>query len=258
MAHAKTTTTPPEATPPINSPPFNKTKLSFLYILIGGIAVSALISIYAILIGEFSGVVQKALWTTFILVTHSILVLTLVSSDTKNHIGHSLIPTVILGTLLANTLTATIGLWGVWDAELSWRAAGLYTLFIGASFIVAGLLKLRVAHPPTLAMVYTTLGLTVLWMLLLVPWVFIDTQLLGAFYFRLVGAVTILASTVFVILCITRAIAVSQRQALLTTKPAPALFSGGMLAIIITIGTIVSLVWLISFFVFIIVAMSAA
>ena len=233
---------------------FSKAKLAFLYVLIGGLVLSALISMYAILIGEFNDVVQKALWTTFIFVTHSLLILTIVSTDKHNQLGRSIVPTVILGTILANMVTTVLGTWEVWEDSLSWRAFALYLLLIGSSFIIAGLLKLRVAHTPTLAILYTTISLVGVWTLLLVPWIFVDVDMLDQLYFRLVGALTILTATALSIGVIIRGIALSQQPALKATRPAAEVYPGGLIAVVITIGTIVAFGWFIGFIAFLISA----
>ena len=72
---------------PVKEQRLGKLRLAFLYVLIGGLILSALISVFGILIGEFNSVIQKALLTTFIFVSHSLIVLALVSADTKNQIG---------------------------------------------------------------------------------------------------------------------------------------------------------------------------
>jgi hypothetical protein len=245
-----------EKTAPVDER-LGKIKLAFLYILIGGLIVSALISVFAILIGEFNDVIRKALATTFIFVTHSLIILGLVSTDRHNQIGRALMPTVILGTVLANMVTMTFGTWDIWSDEISWRALALYILLIGSSFIIAGLLKLRLAHKATTAVLYTTLALIVLWTLLLVPWIFIEVDLLDQLYFRLVGAVTILAATALSVAVIVRRIAISQHPELKATVPASEPFSRSMAATIITIGTIVALAWFIGFFLFLISAAQA-
>jgi hypothetical protein len=233
---------------------FNKLKLAFLYVLIGGLVVSALISVSAILVGEFNSAIQKALLTTFVLVVHSLLVLAIVSADTQNRLGKSLLTTVILGSVLANMFTSTFGIWQLWGDGASWNAFHIYMLLIGAAFLVSAVLKLRIAHKLTTIMTYVTVGLITLLTLLFVPWIIADSWLvLDAFYYRAVGAAGILAATSLVITAIVNRIAVGQKAAL-RVQPKHAPIPGGMLAIYINVGIIVAFFWLYGFFAFMIEA----
>ncbi|MFY9227958.1 MAG: hypothetical protein WAO28_01360 [Candidatus Microsaccharimonas sp.] len=223
---------------------FGKLRLAFLYILIGGLAISALISVIAILIGEFNQAVVKALLTTFIFVTHSLLVLAIVSSDKHNQLGKSLIPTTILGAVIANMLTSTLGTWELWLNNLSWKSFLFYMLVIGVVFLITVILKLRLAHKATNTLVYVTVGLLVLMTTILTPWVFApDAAFIGDFYFRLIGAVTILSATALSIAAIVNRIAVAQNRKLVGSDPKSLPITGGTLAINIVVGIMVAIFW---------------
>jgi hypothetical protein len=117
-------TTPAQTAPgskPID-PKIGKLKSAILYVLIGGLVISALISIVAILIGEFNSVITKALLTTFVFVTHSLIILALVSADRNNSIGKAVIPSTIFLAIIANMFTTTLGTWNVIDGDVTWRA----------------------------------------------------------------------------------------------------------------------------------------
>ena len=225
-----------------------KLKLGLLYVLIGGLIVSALISVISILIGEFTEVAGKALLTTFILVTHSLLVIAIVSADRNNRLGKDLISTTILATVIANMFTATLGTWEIIPGDGAWRAFLVYMLVIGAAFIVTASLKLRSNHHKiTNTLAYTTSGLLVLLTLLLVPWILIDDPaVITSFYYRLIGAVVILVATSLSITVIFNRIAAAQHHHI-AKKPALAL-PGGMVAIYVTVGSIVALFWFYGFF----------
>jgi hypothetical protein len=231
-------------------------KLAIMYVLIGGLVLSALISVAAILIGEFNEIIQKTLFTTFIVVTHTLILLGFISNDKQALLGRSLVPTTIFGVILANIVTSTLGTWGVWDSDISWRAFSLYALLIGTAFIAAGLLRARIAHPGVTAAAYTSLGLLGLWTLLLVPWIFIDVSMLDEFYFRLVGAASILLATAVAVTIVLRQIIISQKPELKAVSTEPHL-NAGMLAVIITVGVIVGIMWFVGFFAFLVSAAQA-
>ncbi|MCD8561509.1 hypothetical protein LRY29_00300 [Candidatus Saccharibacteria bacterium] len=231
-----------------NETRLSKLKLAFLYVLIGGLVVSALISVTAILIGEFNEIVQKALFTTFVLVLYSCIALLVVLADTKNQLGRSFIPTTILALIIANMVTSTLGIWGVWDGDISWRMMNVYALLIGSAFLISGARKLGLRHQAVQTMTYVTIGLIGLLTLVLIPWVlFYDASWLGDFYYRVIGALSILAVTALIVTSITNRIAVSQHPALSKTAPKGEPWSVPMRAVVITVGVIVSFYWLFGF-----------
>jgi hypothetical protein len=233
-------------------PKLGKLKIAFLYVLIGGLIVSALISVVAILIGQFNEVVVKALLTTFIFVTHSLLILALVSADRHNTIGKNIFPTTIFVAIVLNMFTTTLGTWGVWNNDISWRAFLLYVLAIGAAFIATGALRLRLAHKNTNLAVYATVLLITLLTLALIPWVAAPhASWLGSFYYRLIGAITILGATTLSLSVIFNRIAVSQNPTLARKLNQRIDIPGGMLAIYIVIGTVVGFVWFFGLFILI-------
>lgn len=227
------------------NPKLGKIKIAFLYVLIGGLVISALISVVAILIGQFNEVVIKALLTTFTFVTHSLLILALVLADRHNTIGKALFPTTLFAAIVANMITSTLGTWQVWDSEVSGRAFLLYMLVIGSSLIASGALKMRIAHRYTNIAVYTTLSLIAVLTLVLIPWVLApDADWIGSFYYRLVSAVTILAATTLSLSVILNRIALSQKPELAKKPEQHKETPGGMLAIYIVVGTIAGFTWL--------------
>jgi hypothetical protein len=188
----------PEPTPTAvsveDSVKVGKIKKAFLYILVGGLGLSALISISAILVGEFNSVVAKALFTTLIFVSHSLIVLGIVLADRNNKIGKALLPTVILSVVIANMITTSFGTWEIWDSLYTWRAFQLYILFIGAAFLITSIRRLSISHTATkistsiaLVSVITLTLLAAIW--ILDPNSFITTEPL---FYRLIGALAIL------------------------------------------------------------------
>jgi len=225
-------------------PKMSKIKVAFLYVLIGGLVVSALISVVAILIGQFNEAVLKALLTTFIFVTHSLLILGLVSADKYNTIGKAIIPTTIFGVVIANLFTSTLGTWGIWNNGLSWRSFLLYTLLVGAAFIVTAVLKLRATnHTPTNISVYATVGFILLLTVLLAPWIF-SPQTVNDYplYYRIVGAVAILGATSLSLSAIFNRL-IASKAPKVEKAPQPNT-PGGMIAIYVVFGTIAGLFWL--------------
>jgi hypothetical protein len=221
----------------------SKLKLAFLYVLIGGLAASGLLAIVALLVGSFSTEIQKSLQTIFIFFSHSLLILALLWSDKYDDVGRKLLPTTIFALTLANIITTTLATWEIITTETGWRALGLYFLIIGAVFIISGLLKLRLKHAVTLQGIYATIGSISLLVIALAPWVLVESINFDPLYFRIVAALAILSSTIFIIAIILRSIALAHNSELKASKPATTPTSNGLLAIYIVIGVVTAMVW---------------
>lgn len=223
-----------------------KLKLWLLYVLIGGLVAAALIAIVAVLVGEFNTVLQKALGTIFIFVTHSLFILGLVWTDTQNRLGRSIIPTTLLATGLANIVTSTLGTWEIISTETAWRAVLFYMLLIGSAFLTTAAFRLRVPVKTIQILTYVTVGSIVAWTLMLTPWVFAVVENFNPLYFRIIAALTILVATTLLVTVILRTIALAREVGLrekIKAERAAKKMHGGLLAYYIVIGIIVSQVW---------------
>lgn len=247
-AHASTPATTPVAASAPDKRNLSKIKLAFLYVMIGGLVTSALISVFAILIGEFNEALQKALLTTLIVVAHSSLVLAIVFADTNGRLGKDILPTIILLATIANMLTSTFGIWNIWDNDISWRLFLVYMLVIGVAFLITWIERIKVAHQATKIGVYASIALVGIFGGLIVPWIVLDQGILPELYYRLVAAASILAATTLSVTAIVRTIAVAQHPELKATGPVHEPYRGGMLGILITVGVVVALFWLYGMF----------
>lgn len=237
-----------EASTPVATEPqpsrLSKLKTAFLYVLIGALAASALTAVLALLIGnQFNAAIGRSLLTIFILFIHSLFILAILWADTRNQVGRKLLPTTVLGLTFANMITTMLGTWDIIPNETAWRAFGFYFLILGAAFIMAGTLKLRLEHTATQSAVYAAVGLIGITVLALSPWVLDLFSPLDQLYFRIVAALSIVTTTVYMIAIILRGIAVGHNPALKSTAPKSEPVPGGMLVILITLGTITSMVW---------------
>jgi hypothetical protein len=232
----------PKHEAPVSARP-SKLKTAFLYVLIAGLAAAALISVAALLIGQFNSAITKSLLTIFVLFTHSLLILAILWADRHNQVGKLLLPTAIVLLVFANMITTNLGTWEIIAAETAWRALGLYFLAIGAVFIIIGLLRLRIAHQATQIALFTSIGFITATVIALIPWTLDVFGGLDPLYFRIIAALSILATTAFLIGLIIRGIALAQNESLKLTQPQSQPTSGGLLAIYITVGVITAMVW---------------
>lgn len=219
-----------------------KLKTAFLYVLIGALVVSAIVAVSALLIGQFNTAIGRSFVTIFILFSHSLLILALLWADSRNEVGRKLLPTTILALTFANMITTMLATWDIISAESAWRAFWLYFMFLGIAFVITGTLKLRIAQTATQVALYTATGLVALTVLALTPWV-LDLFTLDPMYYRIIAALSILATTTYMVGVIIRGIALANDQQLKASKPVSEKTSGGMLAIYISLGVITAMVW---------------
>lgn len=240
-APAPVHTTPPE----VEAAPsrLSRLKTAFMYVLIAGLAAAAITSVIALLVGQFTSGIGKSLLTILIFFSHSLLILGILWADRHNQVGKLVLPTTITALVFLNMISTTLGTWELISAETAWRAFSLYFLIIGAAFIIVGLLRLRVAQQATQIAIYSSIGLIVATVLAIAPWVLQVISDFDPLYFRIVAALSILATTALLIGTVIRAIAVGHNDNLKLTAPKKEPTSGGLLAIYITVGTITAIVW---------------
>ena len=244
-------------TKPAEPKKLGKIRLAFLYVLIGSLAASALVAIAGLIIGEFNEVIQKALLTIFTIFMHSLLILAIVIADRHNLIGKAILPTVIGGLALVSLATTTLGTWEVITAELAWRLIGLYFFIIAATYVAVGVLKLYVNQIAVKALVFSSVALTALLTIAIIPWSLDLFGDLNSLYFRIVAAIAILGVTVALIAVIWRTIAIARTPELKATQLPSHPFSGGLLAVYIVSGVIAAIVATSGFTVFVVEAIQS-
>ena len=237
----------PVAAPSVEAEPapsrLTRLKTAFMYVLIAGLAAAAITSVIALLVGQFTSGIAKSLLTIFIFFSHSLLILAILWADRYNQVGKLVLPTTITLLVFFNMISTTLGTWEIISAETAWRAFSLYFLIIGAAFIVVGLLRLRVAQQATQIAIYSSIGLIAATVIAIAPWVLHVIDDFDPLYFRVVAALSILATTALLIGAVIRAIAIGHNENLKLTAPEKVQTSGGLLAIYITVGTITAIVW---------------
>lgn len=227
-----------------SSSKFGKIKLAFIYTLVAGLAAAAIISIIAILIGDFTSGLQKGFGTIVTFILHSLFILGLIWADRNDSIGKTILPTTFIGVALLSLVTTTLNTWGIISSELGNQFFIFYSLAIGVAFITTALVKLSIKHKLTKGLIYGTIGTVLVWSLALIPWIFKVVDEFNPVYFRALGALTILISTLFIITIILRTVAISKDTGLKLTKPKSASLSGGLLAYYIVVGVFVSVIWM--------------
>jgi hypothetical protein len=201
----------------------------FFYVLIGGVVISALISIVAVLIGGLNDYISRALLTTLLMVIHAMIALAFISSTTtKRTIGQEIVTNTLLTIVIASFFTSTLGIWQVISGETAGDFYQLYAYGFIAALIVQMLLSVNVIDKTTNLLMRTSVGITVFMWAYLIPSVFDNGYVKSwpEIYYRGIAAIGILLGTVLVLVTIFHRLYVSKHPELIKEKQAAARHKG--------------------------------
>lgn len=179
-------------------------KKYFLYIMIGGLILSAAISIMAVLVGQFNDFMQKSLFTTLSIVVHSLIALAFVSINVEHHTkADETIIDTLFGITIASFATSVLALWGVLAGPIIGHLYLLYLYALIAAALCRALLQASRIDNKTRMLANASIIITILLFLLLMPNVFVNTpSALPDIYYRGVAATAILLGTTSVLTAI--------------------------------------------------------
>lgn len=170
------------------------------YVLVGGLVVSSLIAIIAVLAGGFTDTVGRAFATTITIVIHSLIGLTFLSAKRSRSISSTLIINTLFTIVVASMATSVLGIWEVLNGQMVANFYATFLVVLFAVLIIAGLLTTHLRDKLVRTMALSASGGVALAFALLVPWIFADDYYtLPEFYFRVIAASFILAATLTVL-----------------------------------------------------------
>ncbi len=177
-------------------------KKFFFYSLIGSLVLSSLLAVIAVLIGEFTDLSIKLLFTLVLVVVHSFVSLGFVWGQQKN----TLFPRsiyfmhLLFFFVVVSFLTSILGVWDVVSGRFVGRMyLVLFTLFISAN-IVALLSRVFGKTQTIDNLTYGNMAVVGLVTLLLIP-IILFNSVIAPFplYYRIVAALSIIAGTLTVL-----------------------------------------------------------
>lgn len=175
-------------------------KKYIMYVLIGGLVLSALISIVAVLAGEFGDTAGRAFGTTFTIMIHSLLGLLFLSVKRSRTLSSAILVNTVFTLVVASMMTSILGIWDILPNKLVEDLYGTYLLTLIAALIIAGLVSAHVKDKIVGTMAWGASGTVAVAFASLLPWVFAEyPSMLPEFYFRVVAALFILAATVTIL-----------------------------------------------------------
>lgn len=246
-----------EVQPDPGASKISKIKLTFLYLLIGGLVVTALIAVAALLVGSISQSIQSAFATTAAIVTYSALLLLVVLADSRNQLGRSILPTTIFVLLISQMIVSVLGIWDIIDGGLAGRFFAAHMTVMAGAFMIDAVLRLSLKNDVVKWLSYGTSAAIGLLVATLLPWTLAgDKGIFGDLYYRLVAAIAIVIVTAVIITAIMNRITIYQNpeSRLENSEPMP----GGMVAVVATVGTITAMFMMAGIAMFVVVATGAA
>jgi len=177
----------------------------FLYIMIGGVIVSALISIVAILVGRFDDTIGRALWTTLLTVIHASLILSFLSMTARRRAASDeLIINTLYALTIASYFTSILSVWRVLSGRVTGDFYQLYFYTLIAAFALWIVMRIQVLDSATERLRQALLGTLVLLWAYLIPSVFDDNyvKVLPGIYYRGIAAIIVLLGTIAMLMTI--------------------------------------------------------
>ncbi len=199
----------------------------FLYTLVGGLVISALISVFAVLAGEFTSVMSRALETTLSMASHTLLILFLVSVNARQRSKtRELLINGLMIIIVASFITSTLGIWG--GVFTGRSIADMYLLYI-YSFcaLLWTYLLLNIGEnlldKATRILSLVSVGFTAVFYLLLLPTIFTHYPYsLPEFYYRSMAATVIFLATSSVLTVVFHRIYISKHPEIKPSTKEPA------------------------------------
>ena len=171
----------------------------FLRVMLGCLIAAAALAVVTILLGSFNDLAAKALWTIMLVALHCLVSFGFIVNNEKQETFENLefFTNVTFILIIMSFITSVLGVWQLLGGDFVAKLYALYFVLLFATLHAEILAKMRRKQPSidnVITFNYFFMGIVVL---MLVPVIFVDnsTEVLGEFYFRVLGAVGITDAT---------------------------------------------------------------
>jgi hypothetical protein len=204
---------------PTKSLKSSQIKKYFLYVMIGGLIISAAISIGAVLIGEFNDFISKALFTTLSIVFHSLIALAFVSINVKHRTkADEIIVDTLFSITVASFATSVLAIWQVVTGPIVGHLYLVFLYVLIAAGLCRALLQANRIDNNTRNLANSSVAITIFLLLFLMPSVFIEyPYTLPDIYYRGIAATAILLGTTSILTAILDRLYLNKHPELHTT-----------------------------------------
>ena len=182
---------------------FAKLKRALLFCLIGSLIVSAVVAVVAILIGHFNDITTRIFFTLFIVMLHSLVSLMFVWDDERQKTFErlSFFINVVFFLIVISFVASTFGIWKIISGETVFHF--YQTFFIVAFAALHADILSKVFHKEKYMdmVIYVNYVFMVLVVCMLQPIIFLNnaTDVLGSFYYRILGAASLIDATLSIL-----------------------------------------------------------
>lgn len=203
-----------------DKPESNPLKKYFLYAMVGGLILSAVISIISVLVGQFNEFAVKSIVTTLSIVVHSLLALSFVSGKYKHKSAQdNLLVNILFTVTVASFLTSILSLWNIITGSIIGHLFAFYLYSFIAAGLCRNLINIESDDSTTKKLANASVVITVFLYLLLMPTVFSDEfYKLPELYWRSIAATSILLGTTSVITAVLNRLYVNKHSELKNNK----------------------------------------
>lgn len=183
------------------SPQLYQLRKYFVYVLVGGLIISALVAIIAVLVGNMSDLIGKTIATVMIIIVHSLVALGFISitSTKQPSRGSSIVVDTLFGITVLSLITAMLGTWEVvTDAAFILHQYMVFFVAFLTSLVIYGLFQATENDKPTVISRNTAIGSSLVSFGLLLPIIY-EVGTLHELYYRILTAVNIVVGVSIVI-----------------------------------------------------------
>lgn len=177
---------------------FESAKRFFFRILIACLVAAASLGVVTVLMGHFSDVLAKTLFTIFLVAAHAIISFGFISTNEKQKTLENLtiFTNVTFGVIVFSFITSIFGVWGIISGDLVGKLYSVYFVLLFATLhgeVLATMVKVQSDLAKYVIANYFFMLVVVV---MLMPVIFVsDKADLGSFYYRLLAASGIIDAT---------------------------------------------------------------
>jgi hypothetical protein len=174
-------------------------KLSIL-VMVGGLIGAAVIAVIAVLAGSFNDTFGKALFTLLLVMLHALACLGFVEQTGKSkNTSFKFFENAVFSIIVLSFFTSIFGVWGLFSGDIVGKLYLTYLVLVFACLHGQMLVETRGKQPSIDMIVNVNYVLMSLVVVLLLPLIWLATDGIPGFYYRLLAACGIIDGTLTIL-----------------------------------------------------------
>ena len=169
----------------------------FFKLLIGCLIAAAALAVTTVLLGSFNEVCRKALFTILLVALHALVGISFITTNEKQDSPDGLVffTNATFSIIVISFMTSILGVWGILPGSIVGKLYMLYLVLLFAILHGEVLAKTRGEQSNIDAIVGANFVFMAVVVGLLIPIIFVDSDLFADFYYRLLAACGIIDAT---------------------------------------------------------------